>query len=172
MSGCYWEQWYHILIYTSLWMTQMHKIITNELVLYSYREMLVWYTVSARLLWKEQLTSLAYNVDCKDKTKVLAGLLSDLFQEVKVKEWMLKSTIFVKLKPTDPLQIMIVAMLSEENPPSIVSLDILATLTFMSRTWSRDKNSIVVLDIQVLVHTRIVCSSWLNWKGRMNMRRQ
>ena len=61
---------------------------------------------------------------------------------------MLKSTIFVKLKPTDPLQIMIVAMLSEENPPSVVSLDILATLTFTSRTWSPDKNSIVVLEIK------------------------
>ena len=39
-------------------------------------------------------------------------------------------------------------MLSKENPPSIVSLDIMVTLTFMSRTWSPDKNSIVVLEIK------------------------
>ena len=60
---------------------------------------------------------------------------------------MLKSTIFVKLKPTDPMRI-IVALLFEENPPSIVSLDILATLTFMSRTWSPGKNTIVVLEVK------------------------
>ena len=60
---------------------------------------------------------------------------------------MLKSTIFVKPKPTDPVQTT-VAILSEENPPCMVSLDMLATLTFMSRTWSPDKNSIVVLEVK------------------------
>ena len=60
---------------------------------------------------------------------------------------MLNSTIFVKLKPTDPLRT-IVAMLSEEDSPYMVSLDTLATVIFTSRTWSPGKNTIVVLEIK------------------------
>ena len=60
---------------------------------------------------------------------------------------MLKSTIFVKLKPTDPLQ-MTVAMLSEEDSPCMVSLATLATVIVLSRTWSPDKNTIVVLEVK------------------------
>ena len=60
---------------------------------------------------------------------------------------MLKSTIFVKLKPTDPLRTT-VAMLSEEDSPCMVSLATLATVIFVSRTWSPGKNTIVVLEVK------------------------
>ena len=60
---------------------------------------------------------------------------------------MLKSTIFVKLKPTDPLRTT-VAMLPEEDSPRMVSLDTLATVIFVSRTWSPGKNTIVVLEVK------------------------
>ena len=60
---------------------------------------------------------------------------------------MLKSTISVKLKPTDPSQTT-VAMLSEEDSPHMVSLDTLATVIFLSRTWSPGKNTIVVLEVK------------------------
>ena len=54
---------------------------------------------------------------------------------------MLKSTIFVKLKPTDPLRIT-VAMLPEKDAPCMVSLDTFATVIFSSRAWSPGKNKI------------------------------
>ena len=60
---------------------------------------------------------------------------------------MLKSTIFVKLKPTDPLRTT-VAMLSGEDSPCMVSLATLATVIFISRTWSPGKNTIVVLEVK------------------------
>ena len=60
---------------------------------------------------------------------------------------MLKSTTFVKLKPIGPLRA-IVAMLSEENSPYMVSLDTLATVIFLSRRWSPGKNSIVVSEVK------------------------
>ena len=60
---------------------------------------------------------------------------------------MLKFTIFMKLKPTDPLRTT-VAMLSEENSPHIISLATLATVIFVSRTWSPGKNTIVVLEVK------------------------
>ena len=60
---------------------------------------------------------------------------------------MFRSTIFVKLKPTDQLRTT-AAILSEENTPCMVSLDMLATLTLMSRTWSPGKNAIVVLEVK------------------------
>ena len=59
---------------------------------------------------------------------------------------MLKSTIFVKLKPTDPLRTT-VAMLSE-NFPRMVSLVTLATVIFVSRIWSPAKNTIVVSEVK------------------------
>ena len=54
---------------------------------------------------------------------------------------MLKFTIFVKLKPTDPLRT-IVVMLSEEDSPYMVSLVTLATVIFISRVWSPGKDTI------------------------------
>ena len=60
---------------------------------------------------------------------------------------MLKSTIFVKLKPTDPLRTT-VAMLPEEDSPHMVSLVTLAIVIFISRTWLPDKNTIVVLEVK------------------------
>ena len=60
---------------------------------------------------------------------------------------MLKSTIFVKLKPTDPLRTT-VAMMSEKESPHMVSLVTLATVIFTSRTWSPGKNTIVVLEVK------------------------
>ena len=59
---------------------------------------------------------------------------------------MLKSTMFVKLKPTDPLRTT-VAMLSEDFP-HMVKLVTLATVIFLSRTWSPGKNTIVVLEVK------------------------
>jgi len=56
---------------------------------------------------------------------------------------MFKSTIIVKLKPTDPLRAT-VAMLSEEDSPCMVSVVTLATLIFISRTWSPGKNTMEV----------------------------
>ena len=60
---------------------------------------------------------------------------------------MLKSTIFVKLKPNEPLQA-IVDMLSEEDCPCIVSLVTLATVIFISRVWLPGKYTIMVLEVK------------------------
>ena len=60
---------------------------------------------------------------------------------------MLKSIIFVKLKPTDRLRTT-VAMLPEEDSPLMVGLVTLATAVFISRTWSPGKNTIVVLEVK------------------------
>ena len=60
---------------------------------------------------------------------------------------MLKSTIFVKLKPTDPLRTTI-AMLPEENFPRMVRLATLATVILVSRLCSPGKNTIVVLEVK------------------------
>ena len=38
--------------------------------------------------------------------------------------------------------------MSEEDPPCMVSLAMLATVTFISRTWSPGKNSIVVSEVK------------------------
>ena len=70
-----------------------------------------------------------------------------MLQDVKAKEFMLKSTILVKLRPTDPLQTT-VALLPEEDSPCMVSLATLATVMFVSRTWSPGKNTIVVLKVK------------------------
>ena len=60
---------------------------------------------------------------------------------------MLKSTIFMKLKPTDPLRAT-VALLPEEDSPCMVSLVTLATVILVSRVWSPGKNTIVVLEVK------------------------
>ena len=75
---------------------------------------------------------------------------------------MLKSTIFVKLKPTDPLRT-IVAVLSEEDSPRMVSLVTLATLIFMSRAWSPGKNTIVVLEIKYSIASFAYSESVVQW---------
>ena len=56
-------------------------------------------------------------------------------------------TILVKLKPTDPLQTT-VAVLPAKDSPHIVSLDMLATVIFISRVWSPGKNTIVELEVK------------------------
>ena len=75
---------------------------------------------------------------------------------------MLKSTIFVKLKPTDPLQTTVV-LLSEEECPRIVSLDMLAALIFISRTLSPGKNTIVVLVVKYILVFRAYSESVEQW---------
>ena len=70
-----------------------------------------------------------------------------LLQEVKANEYILMSTILVKLRPTDPLQTY-VAPLPEEDSPYMVSLVTLATVILKLRTWSPDKNIIVVLEVK------------------------
>ena len=62
---------------------------------------------------------------------------------------MLKSTIFVKLKPTDPLQT-IGAMLPEEDSLHIFSLLTLATVIFTSRKGSPGKNTILVFEVNYI----------------------
>ena len=69
--------------------------------------------------------------------------------EVKLKEYMSRSTIFVNLKPTDPLQT-IVAMLLEGRSLRMVSLATLATVIFLSRIWSPGKNTIVALEVKYI----------------------
>ena len=65
---------------------------------------------------------------------------------------MLKSTIFVKLKPTDPLR----TTVGKEDSPYMVSLATLATVVFRSRTWLPGKNNIVVLEV------KYSSASWAN----------
>ena len=60
---------------------------------------------------------------------------------------MLKFTIFVKLKPTDPLRTTVV-MLLQEDSPHMVSLVTLTTVILVSRTWSPGKNTIVVSGVK------------------------
>ena len=59
----------------------------------------------------------------------------------------MKSTILVKLRPTDPLQTT-VALLPEEDSPHMVSLVTLAIVILILRTWSPGKNTIVVLEVK------------------------
>ena len=66
---------------------------------------------------------------------------------MKAKECILKSTILVKLRPTDPLQTT-VAVFPKEDSPRMVSLVTLATVIFVSRTWSPGKNTIVVSELK------------------------
>ena len=70
-----------------------------------------------------------------------------LLQYANVKEYILSSIIFVKLRPTLSLQT-IVAILPEEDYPCMVSLVTLATVIFISRVWSPSKNTMVVLEVK------------------------
>ena len=74
----------------------------------------------------------------------------------------MRSTIFVKLKPTDPLRTT-VAMVSEEDSPCIVSLDALATVIFILRTWSPGKNTIVVLEMKYILASCVYSESVAHW---------
>ena len=74
-------------------------------------------------------------------------MVNILLQEVKAKECTLSFTMFVKLRPTGPLQ-RTVAVLPEEDSPRIVSPTLLATVMFLSRTCSPSKNTIVVLVVK------------------------
>ena len=73
--------------------------------------------------------------------------MSFLLQDAKAKECILNATILVKLRPTAPLQT-IVALVSKEDSPCMVSLATLATVIFASRTWSPGKKTIVVLEVK------------------------
>ena len=75
---------------------------------------------------------------------------------------MLMSTIFVKLKPTDPLRTT-VAMLSEEDSPCMVSLATLVTVIVLSRAWSSGKNTIVVLEVKYSSATCAYSDSVAQW---------
>ena len=68
-------------------------------------------------------------------------------QEVNAREYILKSTILMKLRPTDPLQTT-VAPLPEEDSPHRVRLATLATEILVLRAWSPGKNTIVVLEVK------------------------
>ena len=88
--------------------------------------------------------SVVYSVKSKCSANVPAkGLTSFLLQELKARKSILKSTMCVKLSPTEPLQT-IGTMLPEEDPPCMVSLAMLTTVMFLSRIWSPGKNTIVV----------------------------
>ena len=75
---------------------------------------------------------------------------------------MLKSTIFVKLKPTDPLRT-IVAVFSEEDSPRMVRLVTLAALIFIPRAWCPDKNTIVVLEVKYSIASFAYSESVVQW---------
>ena len=63
--------------------------------------------------------SSAFGVDCKNSAYLATGGIPFLLQDVKAREWILNSTIFVKSRPTEPLQTS-VALLPEEDCPHIV----------------------------------------------------
>ena len=71
-----------------------------------------------------------------------------MLQLVKAKDCILKFIMFVNLRPTGALQTTVALSLPEEDSPLMVKLDTLATMIFASRTWSPDKNTIVVLEVK------------------------
>ena len=112
--------------------------------------MLVLSTTSAapRLPWKEQLNSSVCAIESSSSAYLLTGETTEsLPQKLNSKECTLNSTIFLKLRPTDPLQAT-VAPLPEEDSPCMVSLAMFETVIFVSRTWSPGKNTIVVLEVK------------------------
>ena len=90
-------------------------------------------------------------MDCKCRAaargQIRYSYFKSLLQEVKANEYILRSTILVKLRPTGPLQTT-VALLPEEDFPHMVNLVTLATVIFVSRTWSPGKNTTVVLEVK------------------------
>ena len=75
---------------------------------------------------------------------------------------MLKSTIFVKVKPTDPLRTT-VAIPSKGEAFCMVSLAILATVIFLSSIWSPGKNTIVVLEVKYSSASTAYSESVAQW---------
>ena len=58
--------------------------------------------------------------------------------------------IFLYLKPTDHYEQLFLYCLRKTLHTCMVSLVTLATVTVLSRTWSLDKNTIVVADIKYI----------------------
>ena len=56
--------------------------------------------------------------------------------------------MFVKLRPTGPLQTIVALSLPEEDSPRMISQETLTTVISASRTWSPGKNTIVVLEVK------------------------
>ena len=71
----------------------------------------------------------------------------------------------MKVKPTDPLQTTVgmVSMLTGEETPYMVSLVTLATVTFISRTWSPGQNTIVELEIKYSLASCAYSESAAQW---------
>ena len=85
----------------------------------------------------------------------------------------LNSTTLVKLKPTDPSQTT-VALLPKEDSPHMVNPSTLATVIFISRTWSPGKNTIVVSEVK---YSSVCCAYSEVWhsgccEGRRSMKWQ
>ena len=70
--------------------------------------------------------------------------------------------MLAKLKPTGPLQTM-VGGLSEEDFPHMVSLAMLVIVISVARTWSPDKNTIVVLEVKYSSASRAYSESVVQW---------
>ena len=85
-----------------------------------------------------------------------------LLQEVKAKDCILKFTMFVKLRPTGPLQT-IVAVFPEKDPPRMIRLVLSATVIFLSRIWSPGKNTIVVLEVKYSLASCAYSESVVQW---------
>jgi len=95
-------------------------------------------------------------------------------QEVKANEYILKSIILVKPRPTDPLQTTVASLL-EEDSSCRVRPATLTTVIFVSRIWSPGKNAMVVLEVKYSSASRAYSESAVqltNYEGRISMRWQ
>ena len=75
---------------------------------------------------------------------------------------MLKSTIFVNLKPTDPVQTT-VGMLPGKFSPRMFNPVTLATVTLLSRVWLPGKNTMVVLKVKYSLASCAYSESVAQW---------
>ena len=121
------------------------------------------------LSWKKQSTSSAYCVyfksnvypvlgrlgsadctpiDVKIELSTCRGKVYVLLQLVKAKDCILKFTMFVKLRPTGPLQTIVALSLPAEDSAYMISQETLTTVISASRTWSPGKNTMVVLSVK------------------------
>ena len=82
-----------------------------------------------------------------------------LLQHVKVKEYILRPIILVKIKPTDTFCRTIVAVSPGEESPNKVSSVMLETVIFVSRVWSPGRNIIVVLEEKYISASRAYSES-------------
>ena len=69
-------------------------------------------------------------------------------KEVKANKCILRSTVLVKVRKKDPVQTTVAVLPEEDHSPRMVNLVTLATVIFLSRAWSPDKNTIVVLEVK------------------------